>query len=857
MFDGGIRRARRYRQVLFAIIAVHGVLALAGAPSVVAQTSEELACYAGKMGASVYHAKSLGRCHGGLAKGGPVSEFDACIAAAAGGADSRIQSADASVAHSGFDCPGDLESLALDGMSPWQDTLVSSAIFQANALPNVCVQKRARALSKYAAKYASCVRRGFGISVQELDACAERARSKFADGWTKAALVVPCASDDFSSVVARLEQAIRSQAALLHVACGDGIRAGFEQCDDGNLLGGDDCDGACIVEECGNDVVQSGEACDDGGQTAGCDEDCTAVQCGDGLVNLAAGEQCDASGQSASCEASCRRPVCGDGTLNTLAGEECDGAGETAACNGDCSAAACGDGVVNMTAGEECDDGNTEAGDGCDASCQLQDCGDGRRQTIEECDDGNTASGDGCSSLCNRETCGLVAGTAKCLYCPAGSSPNAAYSTCVCNAGYTLAGSTCLDIDECAANPCGANPCDNLPGTYSCPIACTEAAFHAALQSCGGAGRAITFDCTDTTILISDASNGPRQTSCNNLVIDGMNRGITFEMNPKCWGRVIPADQCRVALDADGTCSCPDVNSGTLFLALNGNNMTVRNLSVRYFFDGIKTGGNDNTVENVDFERVCDEATGNTAGVGNLYTGIHARTACGKCMQNYGVISATAADPKLRDHYNAIVRDSLFTDCQQPIRMTNAGRYRIEYTRMEGFYASGIFRCLGPRFSTSAGDTQVVHMTGCELDGCDNGVRIGGNVEALVWGNTLVNNEFRGLLATSNARVSMWDNVVRGNGGLATSEAGLGGVGVSDTAELDLGGGSLTIDGQLVTSPGRNVLCDNVSPQGTSREVHNVTTATVKAENNYWCTMDPQSHVTGPVDTDPFLTAEP
>jgi len=29
------------------------------------------------------------------------------------------------------------------------------------------------------------------------------------------------------------------------------------------------------------------------------------------------------------------------------------------------------------------------------------------------------------------------------------------------------------------------------------------------------------------------------------------------------------------------------------------------------------------------------------------------------------------------------------------------------------------------------------------------------------------------------------------------------------------------------------------------------------AENNYWCLMDAQSHVRGPVDTDPFLTQQP
>jgi|GEM_PF-2529974 len=994
---------------------VAAVVVLAGAGVAAAQTREELNCYSGKMGASLYHAKAVGSCHGNFGKTASVAKFDECMLSAGNGADYRIGLADAVAAESGFVCPGDTLSLALEGPSAWQDALVSSAILQANALPNPCVQKRALALSKYAGKVVTCVRRGFALTPPEITACAAKPRAVFNKAWTSAGLLASCTAADFAAVAAAVDAAVQAQGALLHVRCGDGVTAGHEQCDDGNavagdgcesdctftlrcgngvvqpenneqcddgnLNNGDGCDHNCIVEVCGNGVLQSGEVCDDGGESATCDVDCTPVACGDGVANAtadeqcdtagasatcdadctlavcgdgtfnaahgeqcdtagnsatcdadctlavcgdgtfnaahgeqcdtagntatcdadctlavcgdgtfnaahgeqcdtagnsatcdadctlavcgdgtpnaAAGEQCDTAGQSSSCDADCTLAVCGDGTLNTLAGEVCDHGGETATCDSDCTAAVCGDSTVNATAGEQCDDGNTANSDGCNAICRLESCGDGHRQVLEECDDGNASSGDGCSSSCKRETCGLVGGVATCMYCPEGASPNPGYTACICKSGYTLVGSTCQDVNECASSPCGAGPCDNLPGTYACPIACTEAAFHAALQSCGGAGRAITFDCSNTTILISDASNGPRQTSCSGLVIDGLDRNIAFEMDPKCWGRTIPANQCLVDLDPDGTCPCPNVQSGTLFLALNGNNMTVRNLTVRYFFDGLKTGGNDNTVENVTFERVCDEAVGNNSGVGNLYTGIWAKTACGKCMQNYGVFSATASDPKLRDHYNAIVRDSLFTDCQQPIRMTNAGRYLIEYTRMEGFYASGIFRCLGPWFSTGAGDTQVVHMTGSELDGCDNGVRVGGDVQALVWGNTFVNNEFRGLLAHANSRVSMWDNVVRYNGGLSTSDLGLGGVGVKETAQLDLGGGSLTIDGQVVSSPGRNVLCDNLSPQGNPREVDNLLATTVMAENNYWCLMDAQSHVRGPVDTDPFLTQQP
>jgi len=834
------------------------VLALAAAalPAVAAPTMQELRCYSGKMTASVYHAKKLGRCHRDLARSDSAAAFEDCVGVVDAATASRIASTDIKAADSDFQCAGDLDSLGLAPAS-WQDSLAASAVFQSNALPNSCVEKRVRALTTYASKVGNCVRRDFELSAQDLDACAQDYLPALLSAWEKAASSVACTSDDPASVAASVVESLSGQAALLHVTCGDGLPTGYEECDDGNLDGGDGCDQNCIVEECGNGVVQAGEACDHHGQTVTCDADCTAVECGDAVRNAAAGEECDTGGLSAACFADCTLSVCGDATINALAAETCDDGGESAACDGDCTPVACGDGLRNLAAGEQCDDGGTVPGDGCNEACVLEACGNGRKQSGEDCDDGNAADGDGCSSLCQREECGVAAGEVKCLWCPQGARPEATYSACICKPGYEPAGSSCLDVNECAGDLCAGGPCDNLPGSWSCPIACTEAAFHAALQSCGGTSRTITFDCAHTTITFSGAADGPRRSSCDGLLIDGMDRGVRFELTPACWARMIPANQCRVALDPDGTCPCPDENSGAVFLSLEGDDMTVRNLEVAGFYDGIKTAGNNNTVENVEFERLCDEAVGSIAGVGNIFAGIRARLGCGKCMQNYGDFAATASDARLRTHYNAILRDSVFTDCQQPIRTTNAGRYLIESTRMEGFYASGMFRCLGPRFTSGVGDTQVVHITGSELDGCDDGVRIGGNVGALVWGNTLVNNEFRGLLANANARVAMWDNVVRGNGGLANSEGGLGGVGILNTAQVDLGGGSLVIDGEAVSSPGRNILCENVSPQATPREVHNVTATTVSAINNYWCTTDPQSRVTGLVATHPFLTEEP
>jgi cysteine-rich repeat protein len=841
------------------LFAMPALLVAVAASLAEAQTSApELSCYSRKLAVSSYHAKKLGNCHGKLARGSGDAALDTCRANLDAVAASRLVAADSRTGDPDFFCAGDLDTFELGDAASWQHALADAAILQSNTLPNACVDKRVRALARFASKYAGCVRRSFDLSPARLEACAADVLPQFTSAWNKGGLLATCTSDDPASVVAAAKAAVDAQAALLHVACGNAHVTGYEQCDDGNLAADDGCDAACIVEECGNGLTQSGETCDDGGETASCDADCTDVACGDAQPNSTAGEQCDdgnlATGDG--CDADCVSEVCGNAVVQ--AGELCDDGAESAGCDSDCTDVECGDGLPNAAAGEQCDDGNLTDGDGCDGACALEDCGDGFREAPEECDDGNLAAGDGCDASCRSEDCGVATGgIVRCLWCPEGEQPDAAFTACTCAPGFEPAGSGCVDIDECADDPCGAGPCDNLPGSWSCPIQCTEAAFHAALQACGGASRTITFDCADTTIAITSGANGPRRTSCHGLTVDGLDRGITFEMTPACFGQVIPAEQCRVALEPDGTCPCPEENSGTVFLSLEGDDMTVRNLSVRHFFDGIKTEGNDNTVQNVDFERLCDEAVGSNAGTGNVFTGISARNGCGKCMQSYGSIAATTDDPRLRGYYNAVLRDSVFTDCQQPIRTTESGRFLVDSTRMEGFQASGMFRCLGPRFTSGAGHTQVLHFTRSTLDGCDDGLRIGGSVGALVHGNTFVNNEFRGVLASANARVAMWDNVVRSNGGLANSEGGLGGVGVIETAEVDLGGGSLTIDGVAVESPGFNVLCENVSPMGAPREVHNTTATAVSATNNYWCTTDPQSRVTGSVITSPFLIEEP
>ena len=115
--------------------------------------------------------------------------------------------------------------------------------------------------------------------------------------------------------------------------CGDSLVDPGEQCDDGNLFGGDGCTTDCRNESPDvqpPDVQPPADA---------------SPTCGDAVVD--AGEQCD------------------DGNL--IAGDGCTGG-----CRLEHATAlpSCGDAVVDV--GEECDDGNVVGGDGCSVTCTLE-----------------------------------------------------------------------------------------------------------------------------------------------------------------------------------------------------------------------------------------------------------------------------------------------------------------------------------------------------------------------------------------------------------------------------------------------------------------------------------------------------
>ncbi len=659
--------------------------------------------------------------------------------------------------------------------------------------------------------------------------------------------------------------------ATCNPLCGDRIvDTPIEECDDGTSTSS--CDANCTLAVCGDGFRNeaAGEQCDRGRADAICDADCTAAVCGDGWFNPAAGEQCDDGRESSACNEDCTLAWCGDGKVNRSAGERCDDISESQRCDLDCTSTVCGDGHINPVAGEECDDGNYHDGDGCSSGCMLSEtCGDGIPGGGEECDDGNLTAGDGCDPECRRETCENTGTGVACLYCPPAMQPDAAFAACECDDGYALVDGICADIDECSlgTHGCGAeSPCVNLPGSWSCSIECSEMAFEQALATCGAPSGTITFDCADTTIALSNQrGDDGRIVRCDGLRIDGLDRNIEFALDPVCNAIPILPHRCAVALNSDGTCDCPDINNGTGFLVLLGSDNRVENLTVRGFFEGIKLGGRNNLVRNVEFDRLCDDAIGTlSGGAGNVFSDLVIRRGCDKCMQSFGDLADTDPDPRLDSHYNGIFRNIDFIGCAQPARMTDAGRYRIERSRLLPLPLATpwstpdrLFECSGPRFSSGLPGELIVHIADTEMSGCRRGIRIGGQAAAVLTRNRISNAMLRGVLATGESRARLESNVIVGNGGEYSAEAGEGGVSVLDSAHVDLGGGAVTIDGETLSSRGLNVICANVDRALAPRQLENRSTNPVSALHNYWCGRETEPAGPGLSSVDPDLPALP
>ena len=149
------------------------------------------------------------------------------------------------------------------------------------------------------------------------------------------------------------------------------------------------------VAVCGNGIKEGNEECDEG-------TDDTPTCNGSNAGSLG-----------------CRTPRCGDEHTNLMAGEECDTGipDNTSTCIGyasdpnyACKLSACGDGYVNLAVPDICDDGNTSACGTCSADCTTRQPG------------GDCPGGTGCTSGadCGSNDCQFLSaiGANVCLQAP-------------------------------------------------------------------------------------------------------------------------------------------------------------------------------------------------------------------------------------------------------------------------------------------------------------------------------------------------------------------------------------------------------------------------------------------------------
>lgn len=408
-------------------------------------------------------------------------------------------------------------------------------------------------------------------------------------------------------------------------------------------------------------------------------------------------------------------------------------------------------------------------------------------------------------------------------------------------------------------------------------IDCTEAAWENAITHCTS-GDTITFNCpAGTTIPITPTRYANRILTCSNVTIDGQNK-VTFDMTPPWW--VADAQFCTVAncgapcTQASDSCLPTQGPTGTAsnqtnqwVIAMRGTGSTIKNLTYRYFMEGIHAEANNITVDGVTAVDPGDDAFSNPPGGGS--SGYHSGVVLQNSTFNRSndkavlVYGSTVAGSST---FDVRVLNNTFTNCAQPLRVSqSSGRYDVEGNTFQQLNPpSSLYNVTGPRFGDDGDPSTIaaiVYWKGNTVRNTRRGLRLTGYAQLIsLGGNTYSSNQLRGLLVMDHARAIVQQDTFSGNGALggSSSEAGEGGLAVAGNASVDAGGGSgMMLDGATKTSSGGNSFLGNKAIADSTMDVQNLTTSSVSAKNNWWGDQDPSDQVAGTVVFTPFLTGPP
>ncbi|MEE9294475.1 MAG: DUF4215 domain-containing protein, partial [Phycisphaerae bacterium] len=104
-------------------------------------------------------------------------------------------------------------------------------------------------------------------------------------------LLFLCCDVDWDDLCAALVE-VSACGSCAGPVCGNGAVETGEECDDGNTIDGDGCQGNCKAPFCGDSIIDPAEECDDGNTANGdgCDENCL-VELGAGRITLDANNE--------------------------------------------------------------------------------------------------------------------------------------------------------------------------------------------------------------------------------------------------------------------------------------------------------------------------------------------------------------------------------------------------------------------------------------------------------------------------------------------------------------------------------------------------------------------------------------